>query len=72
VGKAIVGKALMMIGGCLAAALFGAFLLASFGEQGDSRKLMVLLIGLLGMIGLFLVGYCFRLVGARRDSGSGG
>ena len=71
-GKAVVGKALMMIGGCLAATLFGAFLLSSFGEQGDPRKLAVLLISQLGMIGLFLAGYCFRLAGARRDSGNRG
>lgn len=71
-GKAIVGKALMMIGGCLASALFGGFLLASFGEQCDSRKLTVLLIGLFGMIGLFLVGYYCRFAGARPDFGNRG
>lgn len=61
-----VGKALMMVGGCLAVTLLAAFLATAYVEGGSPTKLARMFVAELAIVSVFLVGYHFRFVSAKR------
>jgi hypothetical protein len=60
VNKADVGKALMMVGGCLAITLLAALLLVMYGETASPGKVTGLFAAQLAMWPVFLVGFHLR------------